>query len=65
MTPTEAFRILLEDFGYIIEPTSCSCGGLFSWLKPHRTVEGKSSYVMVGCICHTNPVELADDKEAM
>jgi len=46
---TEMFRKAF-DAGWIIEPTSCVCGGRYAWLYP-----GKGGYVMYGCICHNDP----------
>lgn len=34
--------------GWVIEPTSCVCGGRYAWLKP--TPSGAKE--MYGCVCH-------------
>lgn len=34
--------------GWVIEPTSCSCGGHWAWLKPRPS----GAQNMHGCVCH-------------
>ena len=34
--------------GWVIEPTSCSCGGNWAWLKPRPS----GAKEMCGCVCH-------------
>ena len=45
--------------GWVIEPTSCACGGTYAWLKPRFS----GSYEMVGCICHNNPEKMLEEIE--
>ena len=45
-TLSDAFGALLRR-GFIIQPTSCTCGGHFAWIGP--------DFRMVGCICHNDP----------
>ena len=33
-----------------VEPTSCSCGGNYAWLKQRPS----GAWEMVGCVCHTD-----------
>ncbi len=51
--------IVLEKIlsGWKIEPTSCSCGGRYAWLKPRPS----GAYEMVGCICHAPNARLQAD----
>lgn len=44
--------------GWIIQPASCNCGGLYAWMKPLSS----GIYEMVGCICHT-PEEYNEPEE--
>jgi hypothetical protein len=39
--------------GWIIQPTSCMCGGDWAWLKPRPS----GAHEMVGCVCHTDLTE--------
>jgi len=34
--------------GWVIEPTSCQCGGSYAWLKPRES----GAKEMFGCVCH-------------
>lgn len=40
----------LLEAGWIIEPTSCMCGGDWAWLKPRPS----GAHEMFGCVCHTD-----------
>lgn len=53
MDTTTAFKELLL-LRWKIEPTSCTCGGNYAWLKPRPS----GAYEMVGCVCHNNPDKL-------
>jgi len=53
MTSNEVFKELLE-LGWVIQLTSCTCGGRYAWMKPRLS----GSMEMVGCICHSNPFKL-------
>lgn len=44
--PKEWYGLLAR--GWVIEPTSCCCGGSWAWLKPRST----GTYEMHGCVCH-------------
>ena len=44
--------------GWKIVLTSCTCGGRYAWLKPNDYDTG---FIMVGCICHTDPANLIAD----
>ena len=48
----ESWQKLLED-GWIIQRTSCTCGGNWAWMKPRPS----GAYEMHGCVCHNTPPE--------
>ncbi len=46
--------------GWVIQRTSCICGGNWAWLKP---VPATGAYKMVGCVCHTELPWFDDTEE--
>ena len=42
----------LFTIGWIISPTSCSCGGSWAWMKPRSS----GAMEMHGCVCHQSPI---------
>lgn len=65
ITASEAFILLLSN-GWTIEPTSCTCGGLYAWYAPWKEtrmgMKNPGIQVGRGCICHNDPVKLAKEQ---